>query len=95
MWTVNKAVADEIISPNDANNSANFYFDYSSYGIPSAPHSTGGTTRGLGRRGPSKTLYRFRAHGSQRSSSGAPRISSRGVSAPHSTHFGIGNSSPL
>ena len=38
----------------------------------------GGTSRGRGRRGPSKTLYRFRAHGSQRSSSGAPRISSRG-----------------
>src|ERR1039458_4344194 len=26
---------------------ANFYFDYSTVGIPSAPHSVGGTTRGL------------------------------------------------
>jgi hypothetical protein len=28
-------------------NAANFFFDYSTVGIPSAPHSTGGTTRGL------------------------------------------------
>ncbi|HKI68576.1 MAG TPA: hypothetical protein VKA67_03240, partial [Verrucomicrobiae bacterium] len=26
---------------------ADFYFDYSAVGIPPAPHSTGGTTRGL------------------------------------------------
>jgi hypothetical protein len=38
-WTVN-------LSASGAN-SANFYFDYSTVGIPSAPHSTGGTTRGL------------------------------------------------
>jgi hypothetical protein len=28
-------------------NAANFFFDYSTVGIPSAPHSIGGTTRGL------------------------------------------------
>ena len=28
-------------------NAADFFFDYSTAGIPSAPHSTGGTTRGL------------------------------------------------
>src|SRR5687768_7613913 len=28
-------------------NAANFFFDYSTVGIPSAPNSTGGTTRGL------------------------------------------------
>src|SRR5262245_45050318 len=28
-------------------NAANFFFDYSTAGIPSAPHSTGGSTRGL------------------------------------------------
>ena len=28
-------------------NAANFFFDYSSVGIPSAPNSSGGTTRGL------------------------------------------------
>src|ERR1035441_1214195 len=26
---------------------ANFYFDYSTVGVPSAPHSVGGTTHGL------------------------------------------------
>ncbi len=36
-WTVNGGPTDE---------SANFFFDYASYGIPSAPGS-GGTTRGL------------------------------------------------
>lgn len=29
------------------NNAANLYFDYSTIGIPSAPHSTGGSTRGV------------------------------------------------
>lgn len=38
-WVVNKG-------PNPGGSFANFFFDYSSYGIPSAPNS-GGTTRGL------------------------------------------------
>src|SRR5690349_10026301 len=35
-------------TPNagSGNNDANFFFDYSTVGIPPAPHSTGGTTRG-------------------------------------------------
>jgi hypothetical protein len=37
-WTVNKATAD---------NFADFFFDYSTVGIPAAPHSVAGTTRGL------------------------------------------------
>jgi hypothetical protein len=37
-WTANSG---------PGNNSANFFFDYSSVGIPSAPHSTGGSTLGL------------------------------------------------
>lgn len=37
-WTVNGGPADE---------AANFFFDYSQAGIPSAPSSTGGSTRGL------------------------------------------------
>lgn len=38
-WTVN--------NNNSGLNAANFFFDYSTVGIPSAPHSTGGSTRGL------------------------------------------------
>jgi hypothetical protein len=37
-WTVNAGVTDS---------AANFFFDYSTVGIPSAPNSVGGTTRGL------------------------------------------------
>jgi len=37
-WTANSG---------PGNNSANFFFDYNSVGIPSAPHSVGGTTLGL------------------------------------------------
>src|SRR5215211_5426478 len=37
-WTVNGGPSDE---------EANFFFDYNTIGIPSAPNSTGGTTRGL------------------------------------------------
>jgi GH25 family lysozyme M1 (1,4-beta-N-acetylmuramidase) len=37
-WTVNKSSGDNAIA---------FNFDYSTLGIPSAPHSTGGTTRGV------------------------------------------------
>lgn len=39
-WTVNKG-------PNAANSYATFSVDYSPYNIPSAPGSTGGSTRGL------------------------------------------------
>jgi hypothetical protein len=37
-WTLNGGPSDE---------SADFFFDYSTVGIPSAPNSTGGTTRGV------------------------------------------------
>jgi len=37
-WTLNGGPSDE---------SADFFFDYSTVGIPSAPNSTGGTTRGM------------------------------------------------
>ena len=39
-WTVNSNFGG-------ATNAANFFFDYSIVGIPSAPNSTGGSTRGL------------------------------------------------
>jgi hypothetical protein len=38
LWTVNRSQSD---------GSATFAFDYSTIGIPSAPHSIGGTTKGL------------------------------------------------
>jgi hypothetical protein len=38
-WTVN--------NNGSGTNAANFFFDYSTVGIPSAPNSTGGSTRGL------------------------------------------------
>jgi hypothetical protein len=37
-WTVNNGPTDE---------NTNFFFDYSTVGIPAAPNSTGGTTRGM------------------------------------------------
>jgi len=37
-WVVNKSSSDTAVA---------FNFDYSAFGIPSAPHSTGGTTRGV------------------------------------------------
>jgi MYXO-CTERM domain-containing protein len=43
-WTVNKSVAP---NANDANSHSNFFFDYSTVGVPSATNSVGGTTRGL------------------------------------------------
>ncbi len=43
-WTVNKSTG---ANANDAGSFANFFYDYSTVGIPSAPHSTGGTTLGL------------------------------------------------
>ncbi len=42
-WTVNKSTG---ANANDANSHTNFFFDYSTVGIASAPNS-GGTTRGL------------------------------------------------
>lgn len=35
------------VSASSGQHSANFFFDYSTVGIPSAPHSDGSTTRGL------------------------------------------------
>jgi hypothetical protein len=43
-WVVNKATG---ANANDAGNRAYFSFDYGTVGIPSAPHSVGGTTHGL------------------------------------------------
>jgi hypothetical protein len=43
-WTVNKSTG---ANANDANSSAEFFYDYSTAGIPSAPNSVGATTRGL------------------------------------------------
>ena len=42
-WTVNVTPGE----PSSVLSAAYFYFDYSTLGIPSAPHSTGGTTRGM------------------------------------------------
>ena len=36
-----------IVNKNSADNAVNFNFDYSTLGIPSAPHSIGGTTHGV------------------------------------------------
>lgn len=46
-WTVNSWLGAPTSSGGSAANSADFFFDYSSAGIPSAPNSIGGTTRGL------------------------------------------------
>ena len=51
-WTVNQGPTDYNDPDGDvggdfSSNQAKFFFDYSTVGIPSAPHSTGGTTRGL------------------------------------------------
>lgn len=46
-WTVNSFVGGTTASGGAAANAANFFFDYSSVGIPAAPNSTGGGTRGL------------------------------------------------
>jgi len=46
-WTVNSFVGGTTSSGGSAVNSANFYYDYSTVGIPAAPNSTGGSTRGL------------------------------------------------
>jgi hypothetical protein len=46
-WTVNSFIGGTTASGGSAANAANFFFDYSSVGIPAAPNSTGGSTRGL------------------------------------------------
>jgi len=46
-WTVNSWVGGTTSSGGSAANAANFFFDYSSVGIPAAPNSSGGSTRGL------------------------------------------------
>lgn len=43
-WVVNKSTGT---FTNDAGSVADFFFDYGALGIPPAPNSTGGTTRGL------------------------------------------------
>ena len=45
-WSFNSHIASD--APDDTlGNEANHFFDYSTVGIPSAPNSVGGTTRGL------------------------------------------------
>jgi len=46
-WTVNSWIGGTTSSGGSAANAANFFFDYSTVGIPAAPNSTGGSTRGL------------------------------------------------
>ncbi|MFM7245346.1 MAG: PEP-CTERM sorting domain-containing protein [Planctomycetaceae bacterium] len=46
-WTVNSFVGGTTASGGSAANAANFFFDYSTVGIPAAPNTTGGSTRGL------------------------------------------------
>ncbi len=45
-WQFNSSVVGDTAT-NNSNNEANFFFDYSTVGIPSAPNSIGGTTLGL------------------------------------------------
>lgn len=46
LWKFNSSIAGDLASDNTGGE-ANFFFDYGKVGIPSAPHSTGGTTIGL------------------------------------------------
>lgn len=46
-WTVNSFVGGTTSSGGNAANASDFFFDYSTIGIPAAPNSSGGTTRGL------------------------------------------------
>ena len=46
-WTVNSFVGGTTATGGSAVNSSDFFFDYSTAGIPAAPNSTGGSTRGL------------------------------------------------
>lgn len=45
-WSFNSSIAGDTAA-NNSGGEANFFFDYSTVGIASAPHSTGGTTFGL------------------------------------------------
>jgi hypothetical protein len=45
-WSFNSERAGDLAA-DDTRNEANYFFDYSTIGIPSAPRSAGGTTRGL------------------------------------------------
>jgi hypothetical protein len=45
-WTFKSSITGDTAA-NNAGGEANFFFDYSTAGIPSAPHSAGGTTIGL------------------------------------------------
>jgi hypothetical protein len=45
-WTFNSSIAGDTAN-NNSGGEANFFFDYSTVGIPAAPNSIGGTTRGL------------------------------------------------
>lgn len=45
-WSFNSERVDDFAA-DDSKNEANAFFDYSSVGIPSAPNSVGGSTRGL------------------------------------------------
>lgn len=51
-WNINKAVINSSnvsvpLSPSDPSSSAEFAWDYSAMGIPSAPHTLDGSTKGL------------------------------------------------
>ena len=46
-WTVNSFVGGTTSTGGSAVNASDFFFDYSTAGIPAAPNSTGGSTRGL------------------------------------------------
>lgn len=46
-WTVNSFIGGTTASGGSAANAADFFFDYSTAGIPAAPNSIGGSTRGL------------------------------------------------
>ena len=45
-WIFNSSFAGDLPN-NNSHGEANFFFDYGEIGIPSAPNSVGGTTRGL------------------------------------------------
>ena len=45
-WSFNSPIGNDA-ADDGAGNEANFFFDYSTAGIPSAPRSAGGSTRGL------------------------------------------------
>lgn len=46
-WKFNSSIGTGDLRADNTGGEANFFFDYSTVGIPSAPHSSGGTTRGI------------------------------------------------